>query len=536
MGLRDYQQESVDAAYERLKTSDNTVIVLPTGAGKSWVIAGLCQKALEGNRRVMVLQHRKELIQQNAEKIRELSKLHTVGVYSAGLRKKATQADVMVAGIQSVYGRANEFGPRNLIVIDECHRVSEKEGSQFQQYLEIARQMYPKMRVVGLTATPYRTGQGVITDGYWNSICYTKPVGELIASGHLSTLVTVPTKAVPNLSNVRMARGDFNQREMEDAYRQGGLTESAVKEMLAKANGRKSIIVFAAGVSHAEDIGECLRRAGETVEVVHGEVLTLERDASLRRFREGKSRIVVNVNVLTEGFDSPSIDCVAVMRATASPGLFAQAVGRGLRQAPGKTDCLILDYGGNVKRHGPIDSKRYGFATKVDGGGEAPIKKCDECGAENPASVRTCMYCGHEFPVKYKPRHKGASSVLSILEGQDETREVAEWRLSVHEKRGGKTSLRVSYGLLAGGWVDEWVCLEHTGFPRKKAVGWWGKFSGHPVPDTVEESIKMWKEGLLRKPKAIKVTRDGKYIRVSGAAFDTELPTPYTQLMEEAPF
>jgi DNA repair protein RadD len=228
-------------------------------------------------------------------------------------------------------------------------------------------------------------------------------------------------------------------------------------------------------------------------------------------------RCVTNANVLTTGFDAPGTDLIALLRPTKSVGLYVQMVGRGTRLAEGKDDCLVLDFAGNTSRHGPIDMVD-GRKKEPAGDGEAPIKVCPECQTINHASVRRCIACDHEFPppvVKVAPR--AAADALLSTQIQAAWCDVTGVSYARHEKPGRPPSLRVTYecGLARH---SEWVCLQHTGYPREKAVGWWRRRAPHlPVPCSVDEALAA--SNALRQPVAIQVRPTGQYTEITAARF-----------------
>jgi DNA repair protein RadD len=263
-------------------------------------------------------------------------------------------------------------------------------------------------------------------------------------------------------------------------------------------------------VKHGEHIVSVLK-AKHDVECgfVTGDTPTNERDAILASFKAGDLKFLCNVNVLTTGFDAPHIDCVALVRPTLSPGLYYQMVGRGFRLHPSKTNCVVLDFGGNVLRHGPVDQIRV--KERDAGNGQAPAKECPECHAVIAAGYAVCPECGYEFPPPERSKHDAKASEAGILSGHVtvETFAVHDVVYSVHTKRGAgddaPKSLRVDYKVGWHRWKSEWVCLEHTGYARGKAVAWWKKRSRLPVPTTAVEAVEIAKAGGLADTKSITV-------------------------------
>ena len=557
MEARWYQSEANTAAWQYITDGrGNPLIVLPTGAGKSIVIALLIRQAVEWGQRVLVVAHRKELLQQNADKIQRLTGLK-VGINSAGLNERDIDSTVICAGIQSVYRDAAEFGRRGLVVIDEAHLISDDGGSMYRQFLDGLQQHNRRLFCVGLTATPYRTGEGSLAgDGTYSrqcsklfsGICYEAKTGALIEAGFLSKLTNNPADSQADLKGVKVRGGEFVAAEMEAAFTGDKIIHAAVCELTIACEHRKSILVFCAGVSHAEQVVLALRDlTGQEVGLVTGETHAMERQRVLSDFRNGTLRWCVNVDVLTTGFDAPGIDAVAVLRATMSPGLFAQIVGRGLRIADGKTDCLILDFGGNLQRHGALDADDYGISKpRNSDGSEAPSKVCPKCKQEVHLSAVKCSECGHIFvrQMDQTPRHGDEIDTTSSIVGAPEPQwydvQEVNWHLHAKKNTPGKPpTLCVSYyvsddTMPAGnlGWivVREWVCFEHEGFALQKAFAWWDARSVFPFPASVAEAITALNHGSARKPSRLLVKREGQWDRIVQAEFAEEKPTMIREL------
>jgi DNA repair protein RadD len=440
MELRWYQQEAVEAVYNHLCTqAGNPIVCLPTGSGKSLVIAELARRAItDFGGRVLVLQHRKELISQNADKVRKLISI-PVGEYSAGLRRYATKEDIVLCGIQSVYNKASLFDVRNLILIDEAHLCSPSDESMYQTFLNDMRTINPTIRFVGLTATPYRTGEGALckADGVFQKLVYNAPIKQLMEEGYLCRVTNKPAVGQVDTSSLHLRYGEFITKEV-DALFGGMATAEACKEVLQACVGRRSIMVFCSSVKHAEGVVSTLRTlTDDKVEMVEGGTTPLERASILAGFVSQSIRILVNVDVLTTGFDAPCVDAIAILRATASPGLFAQIVGRGLRTHVSKQDCLVLDFGENIKRHGPIDAIDFGKPRSPKGESlpaDDEGKECPNCQLVVPSRKQSCE-CGFRFSVRVPTHEEKADTVAQII-SEPEVFQVSTVRYYKHEKEG----------------------------------------------------------------------------------------------------
>lgn len=543
---RYYQSAANDAAWSYLaEQPGNPLIVLPTGAGKSLVIAMLCRQAIEFGGRVVVLQHRKELIVQNTEKIQILIPDIKIGIYSAGLKSREVQEDIVCAGIQSIYRKSLMLGRRELILIDEAHLVSSDDETMYGQFLTDIRIGNPTQRVVGLTATPYRTSEGPMCgrNKLFQRICYEAFTGDLISEGYLCQITNKPAEGMIDTSLIKQRGGEFIEREMQNAFDTIDNVTAACAEIVAKCSDRHSVLVFSAGVAHAEHIAETLRTlTGEKVAVITGETFPLERSATLSDFKRGQLRWLVNCDVLTTGFDAPCIDAICVLRATMSPGLFAQIVGRGLRKHESKDNCLVLDFGENIKRHGSLDDRNYGRASVSSGmsRGEPAEnngrgKECPNCGLDVAARSAECEDCGFIFPVK----HETTADHDSAITGQTppETWKVHRVTWARHTKRGNgdaPPTLRVDYDCSRGDGdmkqtISEWVCLEHEGYARTKAGLWWQARSVADCPDTVSEATHLMDRGCCRNPATITTDKDGRWYRIKSVEFDTDRPSEWAE-------
>lgn len=512
--LRPYQEEAVASVYEHLRTrDDNPCVVIPTGGGKTPVMATICRDAVKNwQGRVLILAHVKELLEQSAEKLQQVCPEVKFGIYSAGLKKRETKAPVIVAGIQSIYKRACELGPVDLILVDEAHMIAVEGEGMYRQFLADARVVCPHQRIVGFTATPFRLKSGLICtpDHFLNHVCYEVGVRELIVQGFLSPLITKAGRDKIDTSNVQVRGGEFVAGLLESLMDEPQLVEAACRETMQHAGDRKSVLIFATGVQHGKHVVDTLKiQHGIECGFVTGETPTPERDQLLARFKSGELRFLCNVNVLTTGFDAPNVDCVVLLRPTMSPGLYYQMVGRGFRLAPGKQNCLVLDFGGNVLRHGPVDAIQ--IEKRELGGGEAPLKECPICQSMILAGYATCPHCGYTFPPPEKQKHEAQATEASILStgANDEQYEVHDIFYRVHKKKDAgpdaPKSMRVDYQLGLNHWQSEFICFEHTGFARQKAEAWWQQRSSDPVPDTAEAAVTLANAGALRLTHAITV-------------------------------
>ncbi len=522
MILRPYQSDAVGAVYQHLRDrDDNPCVVIPTAGGKSPCMAAVCRDAVNlWGGRVLILAHVRELLEQTAGKLRQMSPDLKIGIYSAGLGRRDTEQPVILAGIQSVYQRVAELGQFDLILIDEAHLIPDSGEGMYRTFLQEIRKIKPQTRVVGWTATPFRMSSGLICgpENILNHVCYEIGVRELIVQGHLCQLASKAGKTKPDLTQLHVRAGEFIADETEAAMDQADLVEAACDEIIELTANRKSVLIFASGIGHGAHVTEVLQDRGCAAQFLCGDTLPQERDDTIARFRgdsnqlfESPLKYLVNVNVLTTGFDAPNIDCVVLLRPTMSAGLYYQMVGRGFRLHPGKHNCLVLDYGDNVLRHGPVDQLRVQSRPDSNNDSDGPAKECPECQALIAAGYSRCPDCGFAFPPR-EIKHGRQASSAGVLSGQvtDVEYQVQEISYGVHyKKNGGPESLptmRVSYQIGGfGTWQSEWICFEHAGYARRKAEDWWHDRTELPCPDTVEDAVEIANCENLLAPESITV-------------------------------
>jgi DNA repair protein RadD len=352
-----------------------------------------------------------------------------------------------------------------------------------------------------------------------NHICYEIGVKELINQGYLCPLVSKAGRKEVDTSKLHIRAGEFNASETEALMDEDNIVVSACVEIISYTKDRQSCLIFASGIKHGEHIANILRKEYNVeVECVFGETSSLFREQYIEDFKSGKLKYLVNVGVLTTGFDAPNIDCIVLLRPTMSPGLFYQMTGRGFRLYPGKKECLVLDFGGNIMRHGPVDSIKIKEPGK--GGGEAPAKKCPDCYSVIHAAYQKCPDCGYEFPLPEKSKIDSKASNSGIISGQatytDYDVKLVDY--SIHYKRnaepGAPSTMRVEYCVGFNQYISEWVCPEHTGYARAKFEAWWRKRSYAPVPRSTEEAVISARQGVLAPPLKIVVKS------IAGEKFD----------------
>lgn len=475
--LRPYQQKALNDLYAWFakNPTGNPCLVLPTGSGKSHIIAALVKDAVQNysGTRVLMLTHVKELIAQNAEKMREHWQNAPMGIYSASLNKRCLSEPITFAGIQSIVRRAKLLGHIDLIIVDEAHSINHGDAGNYRKLINELKEINPDLRVVGLTASPYRLGHGMIHEGedvIFDALIEPIQIETLIDKGYLAPLRSKHTDFEIDVDGVKKRGGEFIAGDLERAVDTNDNNVAAVKETIKRANDRKSWLVFCTGVAHAQHISELFTNMGVTSACVTGDTPQQERADILQRFKAGEIRALTNMNVLTTGFDYPGIDCLVMLRPTMSPGLYLQMAGRGMRIAPEKDDCIVLDFAGNVKRHGPITAVE---PPNKKGKGVAPTKTCPQCSEIILAALSICNCCGFEFP---KPEPDPVEKTYrlhddDIMGFKPVEMRVTKWQWHKHLSRtSGKEMLRVTYyGKLSDEPITEYLPIMHGGFAGDKA-------------------------------------------------------------------
>lgn len=388
--LRPYQQEAVDNTVKYFqKKRDPALIVLPTGAGKSLVIAELA-KIAKG--RVLILAHVKELVEQNYQKYTTYGL--EAGIFSASLGKKDWNQKAIFGSVQSVARAPKDFfSGFSLLIIDECHRVAEEGATQYQEVIQVLRERNLNICILGLTATPYRLGMGWIYEyshlgeikteqnRFFKQCVFELPLSYMIKNKFLTTPVKVDIPVTSyDFSELSEKNRMYTLREVEELLKnQKRLTPLIVSNIvdITERFQRQGVMIFSTSVKHAEEILSYLPEG--QAKLVLGDTEITTRDNIIENFKNRKFKYLVNVSVLTTGFDAPHVDVIAILRPTESNSLYQQIVGRGLRLNVDKTDCFVLDYTGmghDIYKPEISDKKPAKESVPV-------IVPCPVCGHEN---------------------------------------------------------------------------------------------------------------------------------------------------------
>ena len=559
---RDYQIEALNLTWDALhNTKDNLLCISPTGTGKTFIINALIKRMVTTYRKtkVLVVTHNKNIIGQNAKSMRKFWKTADVGVYSAGLKRKDTKNKIIYCGIQSVVKNLASFKGTNILFIDEAHLLSPNEGTMYQKLIEYLQEVNPKLRILLFSATPYRLGQGhLLESDMCDSIAFdftqTAKFMWFVEQGYLTKLVTKKAVNEFDISEARMRGGEFNDADIQRLSNTKENNIAVVQECMKYGLDRKSWMVFATGIEHGNALAEQFRAHGVSAICLHSK--SEDRDAELKRWEKGEYTAMVNVGLYTTGYDFPPLDLIAVARGTQSTALWVQMCGRGTRcvyignhnlttkdgrllaiaEGP-KQDCLVLDFAGNTRRLGPINSPIIPKPRRKGDGmeGEAPVKTCPECSTYNHTRATRCECCGFEFPPPETVTTVAGTDDVMVEDAlEPDIVEVPVMSVVYREKTSRKTDrpyLECTYQ----SFTDKYTEYLFPGFPvaavRERFEDWWwyrldeqerkiyrGK-QGYDFPASISEALER-APNELRNPTIVRVDFNKKWKDVLGVSFD----------------
>lgn len=509
MLLRPYQEEGLQALWSYfMNHKGNPCIAWPTGTGKSHLPAEFIKRTLQHypNQRFLLATHVKELIRQNYEKVIDAWPNAPIGVYSAGLKRRDILPPIVYGGVKSMYKIAHGFGHRDILWIDEAHLLNPNEDSMYQVLIKGLKEVNPKLKIIGMSATPYRVGQGMITDGglfthIAHDLTGLENFNELIKDGYLSPLIPKKTQIELNVDSVGIQGGEFIQSQLQHEVDKAEITWKGLQELCYYGQNRRSWLLFATGIEHANHISEMLNQLGIQCASVHSKQPTEFNDSAIQAFKNYSLRAIVNYGKLTTGFDHPGIDLIGMLRPTLSVSLWVQMLGRGTRPCEGKDNCLVLDFAKNTIRLGPINDpvipNKKGNKT-----GDLPVKICDACGVYNHISARKCDACGAPFEFEVKiTKTAGTEELIKNPEAlQIEYFDVTHAVYKKHQKIDKPEYLTATY-----------FCGMNTfrefQFPQSKNrsffANWWRQRHISEPPATAGDALAFTNE--LRRPKRIRV-------------------------------
>ena len=569
--LRPYQTDAVTRVVAHFRaSSEPAVVVLPTGSGKSLVIAELARLA---RGRVLVLAHVRELVEQNHAKYQAYGL--EADIFSAGLKRKEASRQVVFGSVQSVVRNLDSFNDAGftLLVIDECHRVSLNKEASYRQVIDHLRKQNANLKVLGLTATPYRLGQGFIyhchyhgmvrgsEESFFRDCVFEQPLRLMVKQGYLAEPKRLDM-AIEGYDFSLLApaeNGHYREAELNRVVAGNRATPMIIGQIVERAASRQGVMIFAATVAHAEEIMGYL--PPDQAALITGATPSIERTELINAFKARRLKYLVNVSVLTTGFDAPHVDLIAILRPTESVSLYQQIAGRGLRLSEGKEDCLILDYAGNPwdlyapevgepkppgdnepvqvecpacghanlfwgKRDGELVIEHFGRRCQGlienDAGKRTQcdfrfrFKVCDNCGAENDIAARRCHGC-EQLLVDADDKLKDA---LRLKDAR--VLRVSGMQLEAAQNGRGLPRLKVTYHDEDGTTLSEWFALETPAQRR----AFYAVFLRHHLrapgtswqPVTPEEVIN--EQCRLRHPDFVVGRKAGRHFQIRDKLFD----------------
>lgn len=520
--LRPYQSDGLRAIWQYFEQGNtgNPVLAWPTGTGKSIVPAMFIHEVMKiwPSQRFLVVTHVKELIKQNYDVMMHVWPTAPAGIFSAGLKQKDVAQPIIFGGIQSMIKNPAQFGHRDIIFIDEAHLVNENESGQYLTFIAMMKLINPKVKVIGMSATPFRMGLGYITDGKLfthivHDVTALDKFNKLIDDGYISPLIPKRTKTELDISNVGIQNGEYVSSQLQKAVDRNEITYAGLREVVEYGYNRKSWLIFSSGIEHAEHIAEMLTSFNILAAAVHSKQPMQYNDNAISAFKDGELQAIVNYGKLTTGFNHPEIDLIAMFRPTLSIPLWVQMLGRGTRPAKGKNNCLVLDFARNTPRLGPINDPIIP-RKKGEGTGDAPVKICEQCGVYNHAAARICCECGAEFEIKIKiVKTSGTEELIKDDKPIIVTYDIERAIYAEKRARNGLPYIRTTY-YTPGGMqsFEDNVFPEHGGILRQKFKSWWQQRHKTDAPTTAREALKYISE--LRVPRKITVHVNKRYPEV----------------------
>lgn len=393
--LRDYQNQAVSALRQSYRTGHRRpLLVSPTGSGKTVLFSYMASEAKRRNNRVMILAHRAELLEQISNTLRQFTVPH--GFIAPGYPGDG-RLDVQVASVFALARRIERVKRPDFIIIDEAHHAI--SSSTWGKIIHA----WPQSAVLGVTATPARlSGEGL--GDLFDDLVFGPTVAELIDGGSLSPYRLFAPKPI-NLTGVHVRAGDYVKGELAAALDKPSITGDAIAHYRKLAHGKRAV-VFCVSVEHAVHVAAQFKSAGYAAASIDGSMDRAERKRIVGDFASGRLQVMTSCDLVSEGFDAPSIEVAILLRPTQSLSLYLQQVGRALRIFPGKTEAIILDHAGNAFRHGlPDDDREWSLEGKRKSAkdrdpDDIPVKSCPRCLAAVRSIESVCKHCGHVFEIK----------------------------------------------------------------------------------------------------------------------------------------
>lgn len=483
MQLRQYQEDCVSSLMNSIMEKGNPILWLPTGAGKSIIIAEIARRcALRwGQIKILVIAHRAKLVEQDAEKFQKLGMCPNI--YCAELGRKEI-GQFTVATILSVVKHPELFADFHLVIIDELQMVDNEDKGSYRKFVKALT----KAKILGLSATPFRLKGGACygPGRLFNRVAYKIGFSDLVKQGYLTAPVNYDANSSDTFDDIKITAGDFNQKDMNAHFNK--IVGKSCADLVNRMRNRHYVLVFACSIVHAESIVKALKELGETAEVYHSEMSLAEDKMTIMRFQQQQFKYLVSIDKLGVGFDAPFVDGLALMRPTMSRALAIQQLGRGSRLYEGKTDFLVADYAGNIRRHNLLNPDAFDVPYEQiqkpkRSGGDAPVKTCPHCDRINATRTTICP-CGYKFPPKIvvKADIKKATDEMEIP--------IRVWLPSV-EHNDKHDYVKLILGSMTNA-RPVFFFPEDKGYSRAKSMLKWTKlFPGVAMPDSVSKMVQL---------------------------------------------
>jgi DNA repair protein RadD len=461
MLLRPRQKDMVSRAVHALHHHDNTLCVAPTGGGKTVMLSAITAEFLKHpHRKACILAHRDELTSQNRDKFQRVNPHLTTGVFDAS--EKSWEGSTTFAMVQTLSRETNlkTLPKLDMLVIDEAHHA---RADSYMRVIERAKDLNPALKLLGMTATANRGDKRGLRPIFSN-VCDKITIEELVASGHLveprTFVMDVGVREA--LTHVRKSGDDYDMMAVSEIMNTSPVNEAVLHHWKEKAGNRQTV-VFCSTIKHAHDVLQTFIEAGIATVMVHGEMSDQEREQTLLAYASGAAQVIVNVAVLTEGWDHPPTSCVVLLRPSSYKSTMIQMIGRGLRIAPpddypgvNKPNCIVLDFGTSSMMHGSLEDQINLKGHDPDPG-EAPTKFCPECGGEVPLAVQECPLCAYVFetkPTQYLTRDEFMMKEIDLIK----KRSPFMWFEPGDRKQ---SSLAKGFNVWSGTFYDhgQWVAL-----------------------------------------------------------------------------
>lgn len=537
------QQEAFDAGLNDMKTKNRILFSCPTGWGKTILMSHFIKHYLEKVEwlRILVLAHRTKLIKQTGEKLLKVwpESEDIIGYYSAssGFPKDPTKR-ITIASIQSIAKHIAELQPYHVTLIDEAHKIAPaNKKSQYTTTIQVLESHYKHHRLMAFSATPWRLGHGYIygenkkpeNDNWFDDLAYQASLKDAIEWGLLAPfrLLSVDSNIQKDLKRLSV-RGDYVEKELSGVMTQRRHIKAAVDAVQKYAKDRKHIAVFAVTIDHARKLREAFMEAGYKAEAVHSKQKKDKRNNTLDAFDAGTIDVLISIGTLSEGWDSPHVDCIVDARPTKASALWQQHLGRGLRSHDGKDDCLILDIVGNWHEHESLYEPKVVIPGKTGGQATRPTKDCPNCKNVIHSATIKCKsalpngdICNHEFPIQVieiidnmelyemtsartpAPQHFPIGHVMMVDFVSKQGNQMVKIVYDNAAKYGSPEAIMefVSFG-------GEVSFLNHKGMKL------WNDYAKTELPKTNAEAVERQSELINNLPSSMSIVKDGKYFRI----------------------